>query len=219
MVKTQKSAFWKALILTFVLFLLGVLLGIFIESTRIDNLEEKYENIEFQLLDSKLRTIFYQMIDEDFCDFAIDDNLKFSDMIYEEGRRIEIYDQFNKFGKDRLDREKKKYAFLKVEFWLNSLILKEKCNADYIHVLYFYEEDPSSSTINQEQKVQSNILMNLKEEYGADIVLIPLPTDFDIAIIGALIEINDIQRTPTILIEKSIKLEGIHTLEEIESFL
>lgn len=219
MVKTQKSAFWKAAILTFILFLLGVLLGIFIESSRINSLEEKYENIEFQLLDSKLRTSFYQMLDEDFCEFAIDDNLRFSDMIYEEGRKIEIYDQFNKFGKDRLNREKKKYAFLKAEFWLNSLILKEKCNADYIHIIYFYEDDPSSSTIDQEQEVQSNILMNLKEKYGASIILIPLPTNFDISIINGLIEINNIQITPAILIESEIKLEGIHSLEEIESLL
>jgi hypothetical protein len=219
MVKNQKSVFWKAGILTLIIFLLGILFGAFIESTRTTQIKENYESLEFQLLDSKLKTDFYQLIDKDFCEFAIEDNLKFSNMIYEEGKKIEIYDQFNKLNKEALKREKKKYAFLKVEFWMNSLILKEKCNTDYVHLLYFYEDDPSLSIVKQEQKAQSDILIKLKEKYGASLILIPLPTNLDISIISGLIEINNIQKTPTLLLEENLKLEGIHSIEEIESFL
>ena len=92
-----------------VLFLVGVSLGVLIESLRSKSVRDYYEDLEFELLDSKLRTSFYQIMGEDFCDIAIADNLAFSDRIYQEGLKIDVYERFNRLG-DRLIDEKKKYA-------------------------------------------------------------------------------------------------------------
>ena len=66
----EKSAFKKALIVTIILFLVGVSLGVFIESWRSQSVRDQYEDLEFELLDSKLRTSFYQIMEEDFCDIS-----------------------------------------------------------------------------------------------------------------------------------------------------
>ncbi|MBT6995378.1 hypothetical protein HN865_03490 [Candidatus Woesearchaeota archaeon] len=214
----EKSAFGKALVLTVILFLVGVSLGVFIESYRSNSIKDQYEELEFELLDSKLRTNFYQLMGEDFCDIAVEDNLAFSDRIYEEGKKIEVYAKFNRLG-DKLIEEKKKYTLLKTEFWLNSILLRDKCNEDYETVVYFYLDDPQEDNIKQSQNVQSRILGDLKEKYGSEIMLIPLPTDLDVSVVNAFVELNDITMFPTILINEEIKLEGLHNLEDIEKLI
>ena len=104
----EKSVFGKALIITAVLFLVGVSLGMFLESQRTDLIGKQYDELQFEVLDSKLRSDFYQLIEEDFCEIAVEDNLRFSDRIYEDGKKIDIYDRFNRLG-NGLDDEKRKY--------------------------------------------------------------------------------------------------------------
>jgi len=214
----EKSAFGKALVWTIILFLVGVSLGVFIESWRTQSVKDRYEELEFQLSDSKLRTDFYRLMDQDFCEIAIDDNLKFSDEIYEEGKKIDIYEKFNRLG-DKLVSEKKKYTLLKIDFWLNSILLRDKCDADYDTIIYFYRDKPLTDEEKQMQNVQSKILSDLKEKYGADIMLIPLPIDLDASVVDSFVLLNDIREMPTILINEKIKLEGLHNLEDIEKLI
>jgi hypothetical protein len=214
----EKSAFKKALVATVILFLVGVSLGVFIESWRSQAVKDKYEELEFELLDAKLRTDFYSLMDQDFCQIAIDDNLKFSDKIYEEGKKIDVYEKFNRLG-DRLGDEKQKYTLLKTEFWLNSILLRDKCDSDYSTVVYFYKDDPATDEEKQKINVQSKILGDLKEKYGADIMLIPLPIDLGVSVVDSFVLFHDIDEVPTILINEEIKLEGLHDLEEIEKLI
>ena len=214
----EKSVFGKALVFTMVLFFVGISLGMFIESHRTSLIEKQYDELQFEVLDSKLRSDFYQLIEEDFCEIAVADNLRFSDRIYENGKKIDIYGEFNRLG-NSLDDEKRKYALLKTEFWLNSILLRDKCGADYDTVVYFYLDDPQEDNIKQSQNVQSNILSSLKEEYGAGIMLIPLPIDMGISVVDSFVELKGISEYPTILINEEIKLEGLHSYEDIEKLI
>jgi len=214
----EKSALWKALVVTIILFLVGVSLGVFIESMRSKSVKDQYEKLELDLLDSKLRQTFFQIIGDDFCSIAIEDNLKFSDKIYEEGQKIDIYEKFDRLG-NQLDVEKRKYGLLKTEFWMNSIILKEKCNSSYDIVVYFYRDKPESDEEKQLQNVQSKILGDLKEKYGPDLMLIPLPVDLNLSIVDSFVQLHDVREMPTILINQEIKLEGLHSLEEIEKLI
>jgi hypothetical protein len=218
MVDNQKSVFWKAGLATLVIFIAGILLGIYIEGIRSEKIKQGYEDLELKWQDSKLRTNFYQLLGEDFCDYSIEENLRFADEIYERGKQIELTEKANKFN-ERLLKEKRRYALLKAEFWMNAIILKEKCNADYHNVVYFYRDRPESDFQKQQQNVQSRVLMDLKEKYGADIMLIPLPIDLDVSVIDIVVSTYGINETPTVMIDEKIILSGVHGMEDIESFL
>jgi len=216
--KNYKSVFWKSLVLTLLLFLVGVAFGMIVEHAREVKVQDKYRELSFELLDSRLRTNFYDIMGEGFCDLAITDNLEFADKIYEEGKKIEIYERFGKL-EDLLKDEKRNYALLKTEFWMNSVLLRDKCNADYTTLVYFYRDDPISGEEKQMQNVQSRILMDLKEKYGASLMLIPLPIDLDVGVVELYVDRFDIDDVPAILINEDIKLEGVHSLEEIEKLI
>jgi hypothetical protein len=143
--------------------------------------------------------------------------LEFADRVYEEGLRIEDYDKAS-FLTDDLELEKKKYALLKVEFWLNSIVLKERCDADYLNLVYFFANDPEFD-IKAEQDAQSGILKNLKEKYGKKLMLIPLPIDLDISMINVMKGTYDISATPAILINEETKFEGLQSFEELDGMI
>ncbi len=209
--------FWKALVLTVVVFLLGVLLGFALERNRIGDIEKEFQKIDLQWNDAKLQTLYYQNIEPKFCDSAISENLGFGDKVYKEGLKIEDYDRASFLTSD-LELEKKKYALLKVEFWLNSIVLKEKCNADYVNLVYFFANDPDFS-VETEQDTQAEILKDLKEKYGKTLMLIPLPIDLDISMINIMRETYDIKKTPTLLINEKIKLEGLQDIEDVAKLI
>lgn len=218
MVDDQKSVFWKAGIATLVIFVVGILVGIYIESIRSDKIREDYNELEIKWQDSKLRSDFYNLLGKDFCDYAIDENLKFSDTIYERGKQIELAERANKFD-EKLIKEKRRYALLKTEFWINAMILKERCDANYHNVVYFYRDEPNSDFEKQQQNVQSGILKELKDKYGREIMLIPLAVDLDISVVDIFVNTYNITEVPSILIDESVVLHGLHSIEDIESFL
>ena len=213
---TQKDVFWKAGIITFIVFILGVSLGMFLESGRIKEIREEYQQIEVQWNDAKLQSNYFQILNKEFCPQAITGNLEFADRVYEEGLKLERYENANKLYEDQLLYEKRRYALLKVEFWFNSIYLKEKCNASYSNVVYFYKHTPSVIE-KPEQDTQAAILTKFKEKYGNTIMLIPLPMDLNISTIKIMQDTYRITLSPTILINEEIKLEGLQDLAILES--
>src|SRR3989344_1308769 len=212
----QKDVFWKAAIITAIVFILGVSLGILLESTRAKSIQDEFKLVEVEWADVKLQSNYFQILDPEFCDVAIQENLNFADKVYNEGLKIERYDDANKLGDENdLLYEKQRYTLFKVEFWLNSINLKEKCNADYANVVYFYLDNPTVIE-NPKQGAISLILKDLKDKYGSKMMLIPIPLDLDILTVNLVKEAYDINTAPTILINEKIKLEGLHDAAEIE---
>lgn len=213
----QKDIFWKAAVITLIVFSLGILLGYSLENKRFKEVQEEYKQIEIEWADAKLQSIYYQLMSPEFCEAAIKENLIFSDKVYEQGLKLERYENANRLT-EQMTYEKLRYALLKLEFWLNSISLKQKCKTDYSNVIYFYSNEPSTKE-RAAQNSQSLILKNLKDKYASKIMLIPLPIDTDIATINIIKQTYKIENSPTILIDEKIKLEGIQTLEKLEQEL
>src|SRR3989344_5110447 len=209
--------FWKALVFTVIVFLLGVFLGYQLEKSRINNVREEFEIIDLKWDDARLQSLYYQNLEPRFCDSAIEENLDFADKAYQEGLKIEEYEQANFLTND-LELEKRKYALLKVEFWLNSIVLRNKCDADYINLVYFFKNKPDLET-EAKQNTQSEILKELKEKYGKKLMLIPLPIDGDISMINIMETTYNISIVPTILINEKRKLEGLQSFEELDAVI
>ncbi len=214
MVKKYKPIFIKAAVYTLIVFMLGVLLGYVLEEQRTSYIEEKYQVLELKWQDARIQSMYFQNLDYDQCDLAIEGNLDFSDEIYELGKKIDDYEEVNALTGEMI-LEKKRHALLKTQFWLNSMILKDKCNSEFVNVVYFFKNDPSIEE-KQKQYTQSDVLREIKEKYGRGVMLIPLPIDSDISMIEIFKKQYDINEVPTILINEENKLVGVHSFNEIE---
>jgi len=213
----QKDILLKAAVLTIIAFVAGISIGIWLDLSRVEVAKGRLTEIDLQWNDARLQSLFYQTITEsEFCNAAIAANLEFNDRIYKEGQVIEQYELVNRFA-PQLIKQKQRYALLQLQFWLNSIALKERCNASYTTLVYFYSHYNESATM--EQRLQSAVLADLKEKCGNRVLLIPLPYDLNIATVDMIKDAYNITQTPSILINESLLLSGLQSLPSLEEHI
>ncbi|NIM46658.1 MAG: hypothetical protein GTN40_00655 [Candidatus Aenigmarchaeota archaeon] len=214
----QSDILIKTTFITVVVFVLGILVGIWLDNARLEDIKERLAFMDIEWNDARLQSVLYQNFinSTESCENAINSNLDFNEKIYKEGIEIERRENVNKFTPEIMS-EKRRYALLQLQFWLNSINLKESCKANYSSIVYFYSFFDENAKINQ--KIQSTILSDLKEECGNQLILIPLPFDLNISTIEFIKSNYKINSTPSILINERTVLEGIQNKEKILEYM
>lgn len=217
MFQSQKHVFWQALLVTLVIFSLGIISGIFLENWRTNQMNFLAETSEISLLDIRLQSDIYSSGNFD-CKFAIEENMKFADRIYNEAKELERYGRASILTED-LKASHKKYDLLRSILLLNSLKIKEKCNNSYYNVVYFYKYNNLDIDTKQKESVFSNLLEELKKRQGNKVLLIPIAVDNNLTSVDILMNKYGISNDelPVILINEKIKiteLENINTLNK-----
>src|SRR3989344_655471 len=211
----KQNVFIESLILTAIIFIVGFSIGYYVENFRTDKIVQDYKQYEVEALDLKLQNYYYQIMSKSSCEEAIKQNFVFADQLYDTGLTLEKYEEANQIS-GALLVEKKRYVLLKTELWLNSLLLKEKCNAQFDTVVYFYSSDPSNSAKVAQQKIISNVLKTVKENHGNKMILLPIAGDLNLNSVKLQMNVYNVTNLPSILIDEDIVLEGFSTSEDVE---
>lgn len=221
MFKSQKNVFWEALLVTLFIFGIGVLLGVILENWRTSEISDLYQRSEVELLDIRLQNEIYSKGGFD-CEFAIQENLKFADKIYEEARILEKYENARKLTKNLIIQHKK-YDLLRAMLFMNSIEIRQNCNSSYHNVIYFYLAGYDNPRLDLKAKQQtfSKLLSELKQRQGENVLLIPIAANKDISSINILLNQYNISREdlPLILIDEEIKVTELQNVEGLESYL
>lgn len=203
----------KAAILTCLVFFAGLIFGIWIDQYRLQSVKERLAALDVSWNDARLLHLYFQRLEKDYCDLALEQNLIYNDRIYREGLEIEYAEKANRFAPELID-QKRRYILLQTQFWLNSLELKEKCNFNYNNVVYLYRQMNLTKEEAINQKAQSNVLLELKERCGNKIMLIPLAADLNLTIIDAMTKQYKINEYPAVIIDDMV-FQGIKSVEEL----
>jgi hypothetical protein len=215
MLKSKKHVFWEALLITLVVFALGLLLGIAFENTRLNEINDYYSMSEVALLDI---FVLNGLIDSEQvnCEYIINSNLEFADRIYGEAKLLEKYEDSGKIT-NSFRALHRKYDLLRTSLWVNSVKTSEKCK-DFNYIIYLYDYQSEDLGVKALNSVWSKILGDLKKEMGGDVLLIPIAVDSDLASLNSLIKENKIEKFPVVIVN-DIVLEDINSVEEIKKLL
>jgi hypothetical protein len=213
MIKKQKWIFLYALLLTILLFNAGIFMGVTLEGSRVEKINDLYFQTEIELLDQKIQEDALDLMDLD-CELLVSENINFADRIFEEALVIQKYEDANKMNQEIIFQHKK-FDLLRTLFWMNSIKIKQKCNSDYSNLVYFYDFDDPSLEQESEQRFFSNLLVEIKEEYGARIMLIPIAADNDLPSVNLLLDKYGITEFPAILINEEIIIIEVETKEDV----
>ncbi len=217
MIKKQKRIFLYALLLTIVVFNFGIFMGYVLETTRVSEINEFYLQAEMELLDQRIQKDALDLINLN-CSLLVQENINFADRIFEEALLIQRFEDANRMNKEIVFQHKR-YDLLRTLFWINSIRIKEKCGSDYHNVVYFYDFDNPLLEQKSKQRFFSNLLMEIKRDYGNKIMLIPIAADNDLPSINLLLEAYGIDELPTILIDESVKITDLETKEDLTKYL
>jgi len=215
--RSQKHVFWQALVLTLIVFNIGVFLGYSLEAQRANKINKLYVQSELELIDIKLQNEAFSVINID-CQEALQENINFADKVYEEAKLLLKYEEANRIN-EAIILQHKKYDLLRTYLWINSIKLKQSCDATYHTVVYIYQYQDPSLDKKAKQRTFSNILGELKQEKGNQIILIPIAGDIGLTSIDLITNAYNITKLPTILIDEKYIITEITTLEDLEKYL
>ena len=212
------NIYLKTLLLTVFVFLLGTIFGIWIDNYRLTDVRRVISQIDVSSNDARLLNLYFGrlgLLGGENCQLALDQNLIYNNKIYEEGLGIERAIEANKFTPE-LENEKQRYVLLQVQFWFNSIDLKAKCKFDYSNVVHLYKQKDLSNEQTAENKLQSSILLELKQKCGNKIMLIPLETDLDLTVMDTITKQYNITKYPAIIVNEQTVFEGLTSLPILE---
>lgn len=221
MLKSRKHVFWEALLLTIVVFFLGILIGIAFEGNRLDSINEYYVMSEISLMDI---SAFNELLEKDkiTCEELVKYNLDFADRIYEEAKQLERYDDAGKIT-DSLKLAHKKYDLMRTFAWIMSRKTMEKCyfnqNVDFNIVVYLYEYETRDLAKKATQKVWEKVLYDLKQEFGEKIVLIPISADNNLLSLDSMTNEFNIIEYPVVIINDKDVISNLESVEDIKKYL
>lgn len=168
--------------------------------------------------DARLQSFYYQtMLDNESCKEAIKTNERLSEKIFSYGEVLERYERINRFSKGVVD-QKKIYALLQIQLWVNSIYLREKCGADYSTIIYFYSHF-AKGTKEKDQAIQSYVLVDALHECEGKLVAFPIPVDVDVDSIRMIKDMYGINDSITLLVNESIVLTGVQDRETIRKYV
>jgi len=215
MLKSQKHVFWQALLVTVLIFSIGIILGVILENLRTSKIDTLAELSQIDILDIRLQSEIYST--ENFnCKAAINENINFAEKIFEEAKILDRYERASRLTED-IRIQHKKYDILRAMLLINSIKIRETCNNTYNEIVYFYKYNDNNLDTKAKQNVFSKLLIQIKEEKGDAVLLIPIAADNEISSINLILDGYGISKDqlPMILINGEIKITEIQTSKDI----
>jgi len=215
MLKSQKHVFWEALLVTILIFTIGIFLGIMLEGNRINTINEYYAQSEISLMDM---LIFQDLVKSEgtSCELLIESNINFADKIYNEAILLSKYD--NEQLTKGAELAQKRYALLRTLLWMNTIKTQEKCKNNFNSAIYLYDYATDDLAKKAEQKVWEKILQDIKEELGQEIILIPIAVDQDFISLDSIIKTYQIEQLPVVILNDKV-IPEILTTEDLKKHI
>ena len=214
----MKRVYIQAGILSLLVFFIGIMLGIWIDNYRLGSIRSALSEADINSYDARLLNSYLQNFGEEYCNVALEQNLAYNDKIYEEGRKIEDKINANIFTPE-VEQEWRRYTLLQTQFWLNSVELKEKCGFDYHTVVHLFRQKNITRTEEINNKVQASVLLDLKDQCGNNIMLIPSTVDTNLIVVNAITKQFDVSEYPAVIIDESFVFQGLTTSDKLNELL
>lgn len=197
--------------------MMGLLVGVAFEASRVDEINEFYVQSELSLMDvfTMSNLVDVQGLG---CDELIESNLVFADRVYEEARTLEKYDEASQLT-EGIKLAHTKYDLLRTFLWINTIKIKEKCGeADFSSVVYLYETEETDLAKKATQAVWSKVLFDLKQEKGNEIILIPIAINNDLVTLNSLISQFEIEESPVVIINEEHVITELSSVEDLREY-
>tara|TARA_Y100000310_G_scaffold162731_1_gene162670 strand:+ start:1487 stop:2158 length:672 start_codon:yes stop_codon:yes gene_type:complete len=214
--KSQKNVFWEAAIIAIFIFGLGILSGLYIENSRTEKISNLYLQSEINLLDIEIQSRLLDLENTD-CNEAINKNIEFGDQIFTDAKVLQKYEDASRMSAS-LEAQHRRYDLLRTLFWVNSIKIKQRCNASFHTLVYLYNYGAEDIEEVSEQGIFSRFLTQLKDEKGNKVILIPIAKNMDLSSLEILLSNYELGRT-SIILDENLVVSNLSDLEQIKQAL
>ncbi len=217
LLKSKKHVFWQAFFLTVMFFALGLILGVYFEQLQANTANVNFYNSEVSLYDSFALGQVLQ-VSNSSCSVMSTDIAKFADQVYTEAQQLDQYDQSGQITSS-IKMIHRKYDLLRTLIWIDVMNVEKKDPNCHINTaVYLYTYNTQDVNLKAEQLVWSRVLLQMKNEEGNNVVLIPIAVDQNIDSLNYLLQQYNVTQFPAVVINQKHILYHLDTASELESY-
>lgn len=216
--KIDTKIYLKAALLTLLVFSIGIGIGIYLDSLRLNFFSNKLEEFQIDYSNLLLEELFFKSFDFDekrICEIYIEKTNKLAEEAGKLGSYIESFKETTKLRAGEFEILKQKYFLTNLHLWLHMRNLREKCNYNVTTILFFY----TSLGRCEDCIAQGAILSRIKKRNPEKYMIFAVDVDSNLGIISTLLQYFKVVKTPTMIINEVVKLEGFYSEEELKNIL
>jgi len=196
--RIEATKYFIAFLITFLLFISGVLLGLNFQYKRAQSLDSAMQDIEQSYGSVLIQYQYMQHLEEERdCDAL---NVLFQDsleQLNEKREKLEAYD-----NQDRLDEVdfkvlRRSYTTSQLNYWLLAKKLRNLCNFDYSVILYFFDK-PEQCNECEDQGIHLDYVKKLLED---DVLIFALDGNEE-GLVTMLKKNYNVTHYPTLIIDE-----------------
>jgi len=209
MVKRKISArkYFLAAVLTFLIFSLGLSLGVILDNLRLQQVELDNKRQEVDYASMQMQYVYLNSLEEDAGNCAVLQKA-LEDIVARLGKSLDEFLEFKKettLNKEQYNIAHRKYLIDNIRYWFFAKRTQDRCDLDLSTVLYFYSGKNCDDCPDQ-----GFILTFFKNIYDERLLIFPIDTDLteQEPLIAILSSRYNVTRFPSLVIEDEI-YEGI----------
>jgi len=207
----NKRRYVLAAILTLMMFLLGVMLGLVIESKRVVYIQKQAKQQELDFLSLQLQYQYVDQLGQEKNCPAIAKTLDETVTRLESARRrLEGYTQTANINKEEFKILQRDYTLAQIRYWLLAKRTQKLCNTELATIIYFFSDDKDCPGCNE----QSFVLTYLKKRLKDRLLNFVIYEKQEEPMVATLKKSYNITTYPTLIVEDK-KFEGFVSREEI----
>jgi len=205
--RIYKSKYIAVFTITTLIFIIGLILGNYISSSRLSNIDDLEQEIRSDVMSIEIE---YLMLAESPCRQANSTSL--TDILYKTGARLDYMEE--KLGKDDKDvlRLKEYYSLLELRHWLLQKKEIEECNMGKNIILYFY-----SNLGDCDGCEEQGFVLDYLRKKNPQLSIYSFDVNIDNIALNTLKSIYKVTEVPTIVINNKIypKFKNSNEIEKL----
>jgi len=213
--KISKDKYIIAGILTFLIFALGLSMGIILEEMRYNKAEAINQEQDISYLSLQLQYLFLTTFEsQENCPVLFTTLRTTIDDLSGSLAKIIEYEKENSINEDDYELISRRYTLDNLRYWVLAERAKESCNLDIVPVLYFYSDDcPSCPN-------QGTVLTYFKKLLGDQLLVFPINVDLkdEEPMVEIVMSLYEVDKVPSLVIEGE-KYEGVIKKNDLQDII
>ncbi|MFH0860956.1 MAG: conjugal transfer protein TraF [Candidatus Altiarchaeota archaeon] len=195
--KISGRLYLVAFVITAAIFILGLLLGVIIESKRLQYVDQRAREERINYESVQLQYLYLSAIPEKTGCNAFTATLNnYIEKTEQTRARLETYARESEVHKPEFGLLKREYVISQINYWILAEKTKDLCSTDTTSILFFYSSDCPRC------EDQGFVLDYIKKRFGRKVLIFALDAEFiDEQMIPILKQTYNVTSTPTVIVD------------------
>ena len=201
--EVDRTFYWKkhfvALVITCLLFVIGLLIGLKISDSRLSLLQQFSEQQKADFESLQLQYAYLTTTNGSCTAFkkALDQSVGNL-----ENARIKLENYLQTSANpENFMTEKRTYMLAEIRYWLLAREAEKACGKDSVYILFFYQEDEACGQCS----TQGYVLTSLKDSFGDKLLVFSLDAASDEPMVSLMKNVYNITETPSVVVDDEAK--------------